>query len=264
MKFRRFLSSLFFGLGCALSFIGLLTVILPTFKNPQLQLVLSSFSMTSSNAIVTLVNRFMTFALQQNWQLLYTGLLIAGAGAWLLLRFTPKAPRKEEFQGASFSVQPVQENVAPAAEQPNPFAAVSYTSPPATPSSSKASVMLHSEPILERNQIVEEEVPEPDASPYFSPRFPVESRAIETEAGPLSQSGSRILVRSAYDPLVPEILAQPEGVSSVPDSNPEPAGTPASTSDLSVPEPITPPSPRIRSTMGRHSPGSTNLPLSRS
>ena len=255
MKFRKFLSELLFGLGCALAFIGLLTIVLPTIQNPQLQLVLSSFSMTSSNAAVSLINRFMTFALQQNWRVLYLGLLMAGTGAWLLMRFMPAPKKNQPIEAPAAVTAPAQSGP----EKPNPFAKASVIDIPSAPEySSKAASILHSEPILECNRIKEDEPGDFDAAPYFSPRFSAESRAIETEVGLPSQSGSRILVRSAYEPMSSECPA----TEPTPVVEPETAEGPSPV--LAVPAAITPPSPRIRSTMGRHTPGSSNLPLSRS
>ena len=233
MKFRRFASGLIFGLGCAFSFLGLMAIILPAIENPQMQLVLAGFEMSSAHPVVDAINRFMRFVFAQNWRVLYLGLLVTAAGALLLLRFTPKPKAVQEPKEAPPAPQPVQPEPA---EKPNPYARVTYHQPQAD---EKISCSFHQEPILERN-VIDTPEPEPvvEVQPYFSPRFTFESRAMETETGSPSQSGSRILIRNT-----PEPIAEPEIVS------PEPA--PPS------PAPAAPPtarmtSPRIRSTMGRH------------
>ena len=89
MKFRRFLSGLLFGLGCALAFVGILALLLPAIPNQQLGLVLRSFSMPSDNGAVSLMNRAMSFALSNSVRVLVLGVLIAGPGAWLHIHFSP-------------------------------------------------------------------------------------------------------------------------------------------------------------------------------
>ncbi len=237
MKFRRFVSGLIFGLGCAFSFLGLMAIVLPAIQNSQLQLVLSGFEMTSEHPVAEAVNRLMRFVLAQSWRVFYMGLLMTAAGALLILRFTPKpASAVQKHQ-----LPPEQPPFVPEpAEKPNPYARVSYHQPAAI---QNAHTVFQPEPILERNAI-DTAGPETaiEVQPYFSPRFGIESRAVETESGAWSQSGSRILIRST-----PEPIAEP--VSEDPFTQPEPV--PPS------PVPVSPPtarmtSPRIRSTMGLH------------
>ena len=233
MKFRRFASGLIFGLGCAFSFLGLMAIVLPAIENPQMQLVLAGFEMTSANPLVDAINRFMRFVFAQNWRVLYLGLLVTAAGALLLLRFTPKPKAAQEPEKAPPAPQPVQPEPA---EKPNPYARVTYHQPQVE---EKISWSFHQEPILERN-VIDTPEPEPpaDVQPYYSPRFTYESRAMETETGAWSQSGSRILIRNTPDPI-----AEPETVSPEPaPPSPVPAAPPTSRMT----------SPRIRSTMGRH------------
>lgn len=242
MKFRKILSELLFGVGCAISFVALLAVILPEINHPQLQLVLSSFRMSSDHPAVQAINDFMLFALQQNWRLLYMGLMVLGVGAALLLHFTPKQ-RKEPDQPDPLP--------APAqAEKANPYASVCYqkANPEPRPDN-QASFLIHAEPILERNQIGENEpLFVSDIQPYFSPRLKAESRAIETDIGLQSQSGSRVLIRNVFE-TAEETAPLPEK-KSIPSLPPSPSSAPFPAS-----------ASRIRSTMGRHSTGSSNLPL---
>jgi len=197
MKFRRFLSGLLFGLGCATAFIGLLAVVLPSIQNPQLQLVLSSFELEASHPLVNLINRWMRFSLQQNWRMLYLGILIAGAGAWLLLHFTPAKPWHHR---QAISHTPQTEEWHPA-EESNPFAVDCYNVQlhekklPET-----VSAFLHSEPILDRNPIAESEESGVPLQPFLSSRLAAEARAIETAVDSGSQSGNRMMIRAAYHP----------------------------------------------------------------
>lgn len=239
MKFRRLLSGLLFGLGCALSFIGLLSVVLPSIPNPQLQLILSGFEMTSTQPFVESINQLMRLVLAQNWRVFYLGLLVAVIGAILILQFTPKVqqPEKPLFSNpqAPFT-QPEQ------VEKPNPYArAASFQ--PAEPETTCA--VFQPEPILERNVIKETE-PIPsfaqEVQPYFSPRFSTESHVTETATGSWSQSGSRILIRSAVEPAYEP---QPEApLSKTAPISPAPCPTAHPSAQMT--------SPRIRSTMGRH------------
>ena len=63
MKVRRTIGGALFGIGCAVTFVGILATVLPMVQNDQLQLVLSSFEMPSGNLIVSAVNGAMTYAL---------------------------------------------------------------------------------------------------------------------------------------------------------------------------------------------------------
>ena len=63
MKVRRTIGGALFGIGCAVTFVGILATVLPMVQNDQLQLVLSSFEMPSGNLIVSAINGAMTYAL---------------------------------------------------------------------------------------------------------------------------------------------------------------------------------------------------------
>lgn len=267
MKFRRFLSGLLFGLGCALSFVAFLAIVLPGIDNPQLQLVVASFQMTSAHPAVQAINAFMTFAFQQNWRLLGLGLLILAVGCGLLVHFSPV--RKTKTKPSNDVLPPAP---PPASEEHNPFAHVSYPDMDPEPLAVQSPIAFHPEPILEPNAIEERQDSFLyDVQPYFSPRLTAESRAIEADAGLPSQSGSRILVRSICDP----IPAQTPVLPADPAPSEEPEASPVSKTvplfSTAEPKPIEhpnlpplAPSGRIRSTMGRHHSTNANLNRSRS
>lgn len=283
MKFRRFLSGLLFGIGCALAFAGLLALLLPMISNQQLKLVLNSFSMPSDNGAVTLMNRAMSFALANSWRVLSLGAIIAAVGAWLLVHFTPvqrPAPCKPVQPPAApppeSMPQPEPEPVfTPAPEPVNPFAAAAYSDHlPARPRGAAKTFVVHAAPMLEKNRIEESnplpaeplQPAEAEAQPYRYARFSAEARAIETEADAPSQSGSRALFRNAPEPIAakePPVIETP-AVADAPSPLPEPAPKAAAPSaPLSTPAPMAPFSPRIRSTMGQRSAARRNLPASR-
>jgi len=250
MKIRKFLSGLLFGTGCALSFIALLAIILPGIDNPQLQLVLDSFDMLSEHPAVQLMNAFMTFALQQSWHLLYLGLLILGLGAALLLHFMPK-----QKKDAPVSILPPVQPKFKEPELANPYANISYQELPLKEHPvHNTSFLSYTEPMLERNRIEEKNTKVySETQPYFSPRLKVESQAIETNAGKQSQSGSCILIRNVYEAseISVQIQAKESRTSATPAAPPPPV--------LSPPSEVPAPASRIRSTMGRHSAGSSSF-----
>ena len=239
MKFRRFLCGLLFGLGCGLSFIGLMAITLPSMQNPRLQLVLSGFEMVSNKPLVETVNQFMRFVLEQNWRVFLLGIFISAVGAILLWQFTRKNTSNKSISKPLCSTHHA---YSEAAEKPNPYARVTYHLP-IIPEHKQN--IFKPEPILERNIIetpAEKNIFSEECQPYFSPRFSSESRAVETEAGTCSQSGSRILLRN-----MPEKTDDPE--SNFIYDPPEPAPI---TSISSNRPSIHMTSPRIRSTMGQH------------
>jgi len=272
MKLRRFLSGLLFGTGCALTFVGLLSVALPSISNPQLQLVLASFAEPSNHAFISLINRFMSFALSQSWRLFFIGLLIGIVGAWLLILFSPRKPLTKRTvppsEPSPAPQQPVYEPQPMAeAEAPNPFASGVYATQREEPVKAAPPLSFHARPMLEPNKVEEPPLysfsPDADAQPYFSARLETESRAIQAEVGEASQSGSRILIRPA--PAAAEAINEPAA--------PEPPAAPPAPITAPVLKPSTSPSspvrtasssPRIRSTMGRHTSGSVKFPSAHS
>lgn len=272
MKFRRFLSSLLFGAGCALIFIGILALILPSLPNPQFKLVMASFSMPSDSTAVSMMNRFMTFAFEQGWQMVGVGALISAASAWLLIRFTPKQ-HKPQISPHPKTAAPAPLPYGPAPEQihepSNPFAVSVCNDPLFTEvQSSATSFALHAEPILERNKIEEatEAALPADAQPSFSIRLAAETRAIETQVGAPSQSGSRILVRSVYEPehLSKTPPLDESASSSIPSPVKPDSEIPDKSPLLGTPAPLPSLPSRIRSTMGHRSTNISKFPSSHS
>lgn len=265
MRFRRFLSGLLFGTGCALIFVGLIALILPLFSNSQLQLVLASFSAPSDRIAVSLMNRVVSFALLQSWRVLLLGVIMACLGAWLMNHFTPRQIRRRPTVYQPKLIQPTPPPEPVPVMEPetlNPFAVASYSMP--LPVRQSASCPLyHAAPILEKNRIEDSisEIPAAAAhEPYVSQRFSAETKAMETETGTSSPSGSRLLRRSAYERPVQEPTDKSED-SPVPESAslPEEMVPRATSSALSTPPVIQAPSPRIRSTMGKPGAARRNL-----
>jgi len=241
MKIRRALSGVLFGLGCAITFIGVMTFALPRVDNAQLQLVLASFESPSRIGLVNLISSAMRYALRHSLEVLAVGVLCLGMGGFLVCRFSepPKAAEKSPYERPAAPPPP--------REEPNPFAvpetaepSLEYSYAPAffQEEPSASSLLTGHKPLLEENRIEEYQ-------PHLPERFETESRAIEVETGEESPSGSRVILRT------PQVLP--------PASEPQPVSPP---SPVDVPEPITetpqeqpllrPASPRIRSTMGQH------------
>ena len=80
MKVRRTIGGALFGIGCAVTFVGILATVLPMVQNDQLQLVLSSFEMPSGNLIVSAINGAMTYALHHCYGVLLCGIVMMAAG----------------------------------------------------------------------------------------------------------------------------------------------------------------------------------------
>lgn len=238
MKLRKAFSALLFGLGCAVSFVGTLALVLPAVKNSQMQLVLDSFEMPSSNVVVAIMNTAVSFALHNAWQVLAVGLFAALVGGILLAvcsRTPHPAPVQEELfrrpAPAPVPVQPVKQTV-------NPFAHITYEELPEPEPSAIARNVLHQEPLLDLNPIPEDHPAEPEVPSFQPPAAPVMSAQ--------SQSGSRIITRTVLNR--PDPIAAP---SEMPKEEPllKPTAEAAP-----VAEPTAPPQPssRIRSTMGQH------------
>jgi len=263
MRFRRFLSGLLFGTGCALIFVGLLALILPLFSNSQLQLVLASFSAPSDHFAVNLMNRAVSFALLYSWRVLLLGIIMSCLGAWLMNYFTPKRSRRHPpvYQPAPVQhTPPLEPAPTMETEVPNPFAVTSYSTPLPV-RQTVSSPLYHAAPILEKNR-VEESISEASASAAYEPYIPqhLSAESIATETGTSSPSGNRIMRRSAYERPVQETSDKPE-VSPVPESAfpPEETVSRATSSALTTPPVIQAPSPRIRSTMGQPGAARRNL-----
>lgn len=279
MKFRRFLSGLIFAAGCILLFISLLAYVLSYASLPQLEVLRDSFYSQSDHAVIDLINRFMRLAIAQHWQTAAAGILLTAAGIVLMNHFSRarKAMRQsviEENPAPSTAPCDAEETVR-IHEKNNPFAVDVYNQRMKDQADSKPAFELPSTPILERNAIEEvplpQSIPEPENNdPYFSPRFPFESRAVETEAETPSPSGSWILKRTPVEmedpPAFTELSMEPE---SEPLPAPEPELPAETLPPFENPEPVPAPPEgmptlRIRSTMGRHGNRKTNFRQARS
>ena len=94
MKVRRTIGGALFGIGCAVTFVGILATVLPMVQNDQLQLVLSSFEMPSGNLIVSAVNGAMTYALHHCYGVLLCGIAMMAVGMGILLRRSRRRPAR--------------------------------------------------------------------------------------------------------------------------------------------------------------------------
>ena len=203
MKFRRFLSGLLFGFGCALTFIGILAAVLPSLANQQLKLVLASFAAPSDNAAVAAINRFMTFALSNGWRLALLGVMTAAAGGLLLYCFQPRRSSKAAPPAAARPCRPQPVPAGrrtvhvPAAavdrEAPNPFAVASYQAHPQQQRRTSPPIAFHAAPMLDRNRIENDPAPARpiEAMPYFSPAATTETYAAPNGTGAVRRSRSR-------------------------------------------------------------------------
>lgn len=204
MKFRRVLSGFLFGAGCALTFIGFISVILPRLSNRQMKLVIASFAAPSDNAVVSAVNRFMTFALANSWSVALLGLMTTAAGGLLLYCFQPRRTAKVRRPAAVHApAQPAPPKPRavriPAApvdqEAPNPFAVAAYQTQKQERSRPAAPIAFHAPPMLERNRIE----PEPSAAypAEETPSFVPSSEAYVLPAGGV-KSGRSELDKTPY------------------------------------------------------------------
>lgn len=186
MKVRKALSGILLGLGCAIAFIGLLALVLPAIPNEQLHLVLASFDMPSSHPLVSGMNRGMSYALHNGWQVLFWGLFLLMIGVALFVFFSVREPRRRDASApsrtseAAFPSQPLWE---PTPEpRPNPFADMAKwdSFAPLNPGVQETSFAFarYRSPLLEPNRVEEvpvseqipfESDPTPDANPFIRP-----------------------------------------------------------------------------------------------
>ena len=239
MKIRRTLSGLLFALGCAVCFIGVMALILPNIDNRQLQLVLASFQAPSSSAIVTIVNRMMSFSMANSWQVIGLGVLCVLIGGGLMVKWGEETAPKQEAPEAVFKrpdPQPDEQPSAPAS------AAYAVTEAKAEPLFSEevpeihSSVLSYHTPLLEENRIDE-------TRPHLPSSFASESLAIRTEVGDYSPSGTRAILRTP-----PPVAVAPEPVIQQQPTPPPvliPEEKPVTRQAEQTPS-------RIRSTMGQH------------
>lgn len=263
MKVRRTLSGILFGVGCALTFIGLLTLILPAVANDQLQLVLASFESPSENPIVQLMNSGMSFALHHSWQVLFTGaaLLVVGLICFILFsREKKRIPQQEPYKRpAAAPSEPLWEQPAPEPARPNPFADMALWDQQFAPVKRQEipdenPFSVYGGPLLERNRI--EEIPAYTFTPEAYTR-PVEPEPVQqpepaVDPLPVMETVQPLTMPSASAPLTPPVLSAESRIPLTPPSppaseKPEPVYTPNEEPDAPVQI-----SSRIRSTMGRH------------
>ena len=236
MKLRRTLSGILFGVGCAMTFVGLLALILPAISNDQLQLVLASFMLPSDNPVVDIVNTCMSFAIKNGWQVLLCGAVMLTIGVVFFSRYTVEEtppPRREIYRRPSPQQEPLWETPATAQTGPNPFADMAMWDQfapkmQAAPAKEPPKVGFGS-PMLEPNRI-EEELPVPASDPAQVYARPVPPPEPETVSEPVTE------------PVADEIPSEPEEAPAFPDQTAE-----------NVPQSGTPVqlSPRIRSTIGK-------------
>lgn len=169
MKFVRILSNILFGLGCALAFIGLLALVLPMIENDQLQLVISSFEMSSDRLIVNTMNRAMSFAMDHCYGVMLTGAGLTLVATLLMLRLSRaerepvKAGGKGRQEMSSFEADALELPVSVTFERDNPFAdlAVQEMLRPRAAESGSDPLRLDWDSILPKTQETE--------SPYARP-----------------------------------------------------------------------------------------------
>lgn len=236
MKLRRTLSGILFGVGCAMTFVGLLALILPAIPNEQLQLVLASFMVASPHPLVDIVNTCMSFAIRNGWQVLLCGAVLLTIGVIFFSRYTVEEappPRREIYRRPVPQQEPLWEQPDTAPKGPNPFADMAMweqfaPKAQAEPAKEVPKVGFGS-PMLEPNRIEEEPTP-----PVIDPA--------QIYARPAPQAEPEETVENVEEIPHADPVSEPEEVPSQPEEMPENApqsGTPVQLS------------PRIRSTMGK-------------
>ena len=241
MKVRRTIGGVLFGMGCAVTFVGILATVLPMIQNDQLQLVLSSFEMPSSNLIVSAINGAMTYALHHCYGVLLCGIVMMAAGMGILLsRPRRRSARRRTASPYSRPVsapKPVwpEEDADWSAWKPgetrsNPFAGAIYEDLPSRKPSPAVPTAYTPPPILPPSNAAAEE-PSPYARPFTEPPpapVPAEPPASEPFAAP-----------PVPEPPAAEVAFAPSAV-------PEPPASASRTGDASpVPPPPQPAPPAV-------------------
>ena len=85
MKSKKLIGNILTVLGSVGFIIGLIAAFLPTVKNKQMQLIISSFQAPSSNGFIQAVNNCMNFAMEHSMVMLLIGLAIIGGGILLII-----------------------------------------------------------------------------------------------------------------------------------------------------------------------------------
>lgn len=232
MKVRRTIGGALFGIGCAVTFVGILATVLPMVQNDQLQLVLSSFEMPSGNLIVSAINGAMTYALHHCYGVLLCGIVMMAAGMAILLHRTRRRPVRHNTP-LSYSrpapapgPKPVwpEEDADWSAWKPretraNPFAGAIYEELPSRTPSPAVPSAYTPPPILPPSNAADE--PSPYARPF--------------EEAPTPPPPA--------NPPVPPVAAPPAPEASEPSA----AETPYAAPDVSEPaaETVPPPAPKL-------------------
>lgn len=236
MKLRRTLSSLLFGVGCAMTFVGLLALILPAVPNNQLQLVLASFALPSENPLVNIINTCMSFASHNGWQVLLCGAVLLTVGVVFFSRYTVEEappPRREIYRRPVPQQEPLWETPATAQNGPNPFADLALWeqyAPKSQPVQPRETPKVgFGSPMLEPNRIEEE---------------PLAPAPVQSYARPAPQPEPEPEPIAIVQPLSEAPAAEPQPV----EAEPSPAEPPENPPQSGIPVQL---SPRIRSTMGK-------------
>lgn len=257
MKIRKVIGGILFGLGCALTFIGLIALILPTIENDQLQLVLSSFDTPSDHLLVNLMNSGMSFALHNGWKVLICGAAVLIVGLLLFTLFTHESapePQPSPYRRPMPQHERIWEAQTPIPEQePNPFADLALWDQQFAPQKSQQperSFNAFGGPMLEPNRIDAEQPVYSFVSDEYA--RPTEEETSVEPAPALADTDEPFLPPvPAFQPIASSQLEKPADFSPAPEptieKKPEPVYTPNEEPD----EPVQI-SSRIRSTMGKH------------
>lgn len=242
MKLRRTFSGLLFGVGCAMTFVGLLSLILPAVPNDQLQLVLASFALPSENAMVNIINTCMSFAIENGWQVLIGGALMLTIGVVFFSRYTVEEappPRREIYRRPVQQTEPLWETPEPARSGPNPFADLAlweqYAPKAQAVQPRDVPKVGFVSPMLEPNRI-EEETPVDTANIYARPAPQPEPEVIPVS--PPRPEPEPIPEPVPEAPALDLVEAEAAPADEQPETPPQ-SGTPVQLS------------PRIRSTIGK-------------
>lgn len=232
MKVRRTIGGALFGIGCAVTFVGILATVLPMVQNDQLQLVLSSFEMPSGNLIVSAINGAMTYALHHCYGVLLCGIVMMAVGMGILLRRSRRRPARRRAPSpysrpaSAPAAKPVwpEEDADWSAWKPreartNPFAGAIYEDlSPRTPSPAVPTAYTPP-PILPPSNAADE--PSPYARPFEEAPTPP----------------------PAANPPVPPVAAPPAPEASEPSAAETPYAAPAVSEPAA--ETVPPPAPKL-------------------
>lgn len=244
MKVRRTIGGALFGMGCAVTFVGILATVLPMIQNDQLQLVLSSFEMPSSNLIVSAINGAMTYALHHCYGVLLCGIVMMAAGMGILLsrprRRSARRRMASPYSRPASAPRPVwpEEDADWSAWKPretraNPFAGAIYEDLPSRTSSPPVPAAYTPPPILPTSNAADE--PSPYARPFTEPPpAPVSAEPPASEpfaASPVPEPpAAEVAFASSAVPEPPATASRTGAASPVPPPpQPAPPAVPAHT-----------------------------------